>query len=57
MTKLSEKNNLKEEGFILAHSFRGFSPWSIGFIVFRHMARQKHHSERIWREGMVKLLI
>jgi hypothetical protein len=29
-----DKNNLREERFILAHSFRGFSPtWQEGMIV------------------------
>jgi hypothetical protein len=26
--------NLKEERFVLAHSFRGFSPQSVGLLVF-----------------------
>jgi hypothetical protein len=28
-----EINNLKEKGFILAHSLSDFSPWSLGCIV------------------------
>jgi hypothetical protein len=28
--KVPKKINLKEERFILAHSFRGFNPWSLG---------------------------
>lgn len=27
LIKISEKNNLEEEEFILAHCFRGLSPW------------------------------
>jgi hypothetical protein len=43
VTKYLRKNNLEEEGFILAHSFRGFGSWSAGSIAFRPMTRQKHH--------------
>jgi hypothetical protein len=31
--KIPGKNNLKEEGFILAHGFRAFRPWSAGSIT------------------------
>jgi hypothetical protein len=31
--KITEKINIKEERFILAHSFRGFHPWLLGSIV------------------------
>jgi hypothetical protein len=35
--KIRDVNNppLKEEGFIVAHCFRGFSPWSLGSVVPR----------------------
>lgn len=31
--KIAELNNLKEENLILAHGFRGFSPWLAGSIA------------------------
>jgi hypothetical protein len=31
--KIPEKNNLRQEVFILAHDFRGVSPWFTGFIT------------------------
>jgi hypothetical protein len=36
------ENNLKEELFILAHSFRGFSPWSLGSM---HLGRTSWQQE------------
>jgi hypothetical protein len=44
--QIPEKNNLKEERFILAHNFRSFSSWLLGSITFRPLARQKHHGGR-----------
>lgn len=32
--KIPEKNNLKEEKFILVHGFRGFSAWSVQCTAF-----------------------
>jgi hypothetical protein len=29
VTKILEKNNLRKERFVLAHSFRGFRPWPL----------------------------
>jgi hypothetical protein len=36
----------KEERLILAHSIRGFSPWSAGSVAFRPVTRQKYHGGR-----------
>jgi hypothetical protein len=33
VTKISDRNNLREEGFMLAQGFRGFSP---RFLVLPH---------------------
>jgi hypothetical protein len=46
--KIHEINNLRDKGFILLHSFRGFSPWSADSTVFRSVARQTHHGRRTW---------
>lgn len=35
-----ENNNLKKERFTLAHSFRGFSSWSVGSIVLGPRLRE-----------------
>jgi hypothetical protein len=43
--KIPEQNSLREERFILAHSFRGFRPWSTASIAFRPVARHKHHGD------------
>lgn len=40
MIKIPEKNNLKEERFILVHGFRGFGPWPLGLIVSGSVMRQ-----------------
>jgi hypothetical protein len=42
---IPEKNNLNEERFILAHSFRSFGAWSSGSIAFRLVARKKLYSK------------
>jgi hypothetical protein len=36
--KVSDINNLREERFILAHSFRGFSPIKAGRVVRSRVA-------------------
>jgi hypothetical protein len=38
------QNNLREEGFILAHRFRPLT----GSIAFMPVAKQKHHGGRTW---------
>jgi hypothetical protein len=45
-------NDLREERFILVHSFTGFSPWSTGSgtTTFRPVTKQKHYG----REGVEK---
>jgi hypothetical protein len=40
VTKNPRKMNLKEEGVILAHSFRGFSLWLLGLVAVRPMTRK-----------------
>jgi hypothetical protein len=47
MTRYLRKNKKKEEGFLLAHGFRGFSAWSADSIAFRPAAREKHHGGRV----------
>jgi hypothetical protein len=42
VTKIPEKNNLKEERFIVAHSFKGFSSWSLDFGVSEHCGKAVH---------------
>jgi hypothetical protein len=42
VTKIPDRDNFREEGFILAHSFRGFSPWSLGP---RHLGRKSWQQE------------
>jgi hypothetical protein len=32
--KIPEVDNLREEGFLLAHSFRGFSPWLLAPLLW-----------------------
>jgi hypothetical protein len=54
--KTPERNNLKEERFIWAHSFRNFNPWSIDSIAFRPMARQKHCRRRTWQKKAIHLM-
>jgi hypothetical protein len=46
VTKKPEKNNLKEEGFIFAHSFKGFGPWSLG-SVFGACTTGVHHGGKV----------
>jgi hypothetical protein len=49
-TKYLEKINFKEEGFILAHSIRGFSTGSADSIAFRPVMRQSITVERsVWQ--------
>jgi hypothetical protein len=50
------KNNLKEEIFILAPGFRGFSPWSVGSLAFRPEAMQNHHGGRTWHREAAYLI-
>jgi hypothetical protein len=38
--KMPDINNLKEEIFILAHDFKGFSPWSLGSVFLGPVVRQ-----------------
>jgi hypothetical protein len=38
--KISETITLKRGKVYFAHSFRGFSPWSVGFIAFPPGVRQ-----------------
>jgi hypothetical protein len=46
--KTPEQINLKEERFSLAYGFRAFSAGTLGSIVFRRVAKQKHHGRRGW---------
>lgn len=39
-------NNIKEEEFILAHSFRDFSQWSLGFVASEAMCGKTEHHGR-----------
>jgi hypothetical protein len=48
VNKTPERNNLREEGFILVHSFGGFSPCAIDYISFGPVARQKHQAGGTW---------
>jgi hypothetical protein len=43
--KIPAKINLKEEGFILAHGFRGFSPQSLGSLV---SGSEERHNIKVW---------
>lgn len=45
----TERNHLEEEGFILAHGWGGFSPWSAGSITSRAVARQIIMLESVWQ--------
>jgi hypothetical protein len=45
---ISEKNNLREERFLLADGFRGFSPLSAGSIVSGPVVRQDMMAEGPW---------
>jgi hypothetical protein len=54
--KIPEINNSREEGFILVHTFRGFSPWSAGSMAFRPVARQKHHGRKTWWKEAAHLM-
>lgn len=47
------ERNLRVDGFVLVHDFRGFSPWLIIFITFIPVKKQKYHSERICREELL----
>jgi hypothetical protein len=40
-----ERKNLKEEVFILAHSFRGFNPWCTGWIALGLRRGRSHMVE------------
>jgi hypothetical protein len=48
--KIHRKINLKEERLVLTHGFRGFGPWSLGFIVSGHVTRQNVMTEsaKLW---------
>lgn len=52
--QIAGKITLKEEGFILAHGFRGLSPWSAGHIVLHLYMVEKsclpHGSQEAERE-------
>jgi hypothetical protein len=50
--KTPDRNNLREEGFILAHIFRGFRSWLLSSIPWA-----KHHGGRwVWRRKLFTLL-
>jgi hypothetical protein len=52
--QIPEKNNLEKERFILAHSFRAFSPWSAIFIDWCLM---RGRISWWWEHSWVQLLI
>jgi hypothetical protein len=54
--KISEINNLREDRFILAHGFRGFSPWLAGSIALRPVARQKYGGKRAWWRKAIRFM-
>jgi hypothetical protein len=41
--KIPDRNNLREERFVVAHGFRGFSPWLLGLMCQEHMSENVHH--------------
>jgi hypothetical protein len=47
--KILERNNFSEEKIILAHGFRAFSPWSIGFIAFGPVVRRYTLVSQNWK--------
>jgi hypothetical protein len=50
--KIPEKTNLKEEEFILAHSFRGLCPWLVGSIAMGlWLARTSWQQECVTEEA------
>jgi hypothetical protein len=57
--KISEQINLRKEGFILAHSFRRFSPWSAGSVLWqgRSIMAEGHGRGKLpisWQPGSKK---
>jgi hypothetical protein len=54
VNQISEKNNLKEERFILAHSFRGFSSWPLPLLLLDLL---QGRIIKVERHGRRKLLI
>jgi hypothetical protein len=50
---MSDKNNLKEKGFILAH---GSSPWSADSRVSGPVVRQSILADRIWWHRAAQLM-
>jgi hypothetical protein len=40
-------NNLEEEEFILAHSFRSSSPWLVGAVVLGYGKTEHHGFETV----------
>jgi hypothetical protein len=58
VTKYLKEVSLKEKRFIQAHSFKGFSPWSLGLTVLRPMVRQpSHHDKNAWQRKSVRLMV
>jgi hypothetical protein len=53
----AEKTNLKEERFILAHGFGGFSPWLLDSIVSGPSVRQNIMARSVWRRKAVYLKV
>lgn len=49
--------NLKEERVTLAHSVRGFNPWSAGPIAFSPVIKQIFMAVNIWRNKAAHLMV
>jgi hypothetical protein len=49
MIKISDRNNLREEGFILAQNFGGFSPWLLNpMLLDRTSWKQRSFFTSLW---------
>jgi hypothetical protein len=42
---MPDRNNLRKEGFLLAHSFRGFSAWLFGPMLLGRVSWQWEYVE------------
>jgi hypothetical protein len=57
VTKYLRKLTYKEERFILAHVFRGFSSWSLGPIILDLSLSTVHHGGSAWWRRPAYLLV
>jgi hypothetical protein len=51
--KIPDTDNLKEESFILVHSFSNISPWSVALLAFGSMVRQNIMAEGHHRANLL----